>query len=156
MFPVDTFQAQYLEERAAADTAKRRAKVEEEQHRAQMAAVSAKLSAHQQQQQQQTATKSHPKSLTQMFAQRPGMTRSHTAPAVPTVFGNIYQGLAVRSTAHSTLRSTTASGASTPRPIPTPTQAPTQAQMDAAMMAERKRDADIVSREARKLNGHRY
>ena len=154
MFPVDTFQAQYLEEREAADTAKRMARLQEQhQQRAQAAALSARLSAHQQ---QSTCSSSQPQqqqhsSLSQaLLQQRPGLSRAGSQ----TVLGSIFQNFtgSVSSSAASSRSATPAamtlsprdslSGASTP--VRTPTTMVSQKELEAALVAEKKRDADIV------------
>lgn len=119
MFPVDTLHAQYTEEREAAEEAKRLAKLQEQQVKAQ--------------------TSPRPNSLSQVFSQRPEMSR----PASSSVLGNIFQGF-VRATSQPPSERTIASGTSTPCQTP-PAKVMTQADIDAAMAAERKRDADIVS-----------
>jgi ATPase subunit of ABC transporter with duplicated ATPase domains len=167
MFPADAFQAQYLESREAAAAEKRMSMLQQQQQqqqRAHMLAVSAKLNAHKnesqakqssqqqqeqgqqqqqhgQQSQQQIQNQQHvrPQALGQAFMQRPNLSRSTSS---QTVLGNILQGFGSRPNMQRS-----ASGIATPvrTPLMTPNKNTTQAELEAAMLAERKRDADICA-----------
>ncbi|KAK4501157.1 hypothetical protein PRZ48_006963 [Zasmidium cellare] len=119
MFPVDSFSAQYFEEREAAEEAKRLARLQQQHATAQ--------------------TSPRPNNLSSVFSQRPEMSR----PSSSSVLGNIFQGF-VRATSQPPSERSCASGTSTPCQTP-PAKVMTQADIEAAMTAERKKDADIVS-----------
>lgn len=126
MFPVDSIPAQYFEEREAAEVAKRMARMQEQQAKAQGAAVQAALNEPRAQRPQA------PRSLSQAHLQ------AMRSPASSTVFGNIFNGFAKGS---SPAKSAT-SGTTTPVTTP-PAKITTQADIE-RLMAERKRDADYV------------
>jgi hypothetical protein len=167
MFPADAFQAQYLESREAAIADKRTSALQQQQlqqQRAHILAVTAKLNALQnessakqssQQQQQHQRQQSQPQPQPQQqfrpnalgptLMQRPNLSRSTSS---QTVLGNILQGFNSRASAQSSVRMQgSVSGTATPMrtPLMTPIKNTTQAELEAAMLAERKRDADIVS-----------
>jgi hypothetical protein len=165
MFPADAFQAQYLESREAAIADKRTSALQQQQlqqQRAHILAVTAKLNAlqnessakqssqqqqqHQRQQlQPQQQQQLRPNALGPALMQRPNLSRSTSS---QTVLGNILQGFNSRASAQSSARMQgSVSGTATPMrtPLMTPIKNTTQAELEAAMLAERKRDADIVS-----------
>ncbi|KAK4621316.1 hypothetical protein CLAFUW4_06637 [Fulvia fulva] len=127
MFPVDSLPATYYEEREAAEVAKRLAALQ------------------QQQAQSQTQTCASPSTASdkpQACLRRPQMSR----PPSSSVLGNIFQGF-VRSRNNSpppshAQDSTSPSGTCTPTSTP-PVKIMTKAQI-AEMLAEKKRDEDIV------------
>lgn len=121
MFPVDTIPAHYYEERQAADQAKRLAKLQEQQiqERAQAAQKAA-----------------HPQNLTQALLQRPPLSR----PVSSSVLGNIFQGFVkAASQQNSPVMSPAMSPATTPS-----AKVMTREEHE-ALIAEKKRDGDIVS-----------
>ncbi|CAK1365664.1 hypothetical protein CB0940_09849 [Cercospora beticola] len=126
MFPVDSLPAAYHEEREAADAARRLAHIQQQQAKAQAAAVAGALK-----------NASQDKPCTQSLLQQPQLSR----PASTTVLGNIFQGF-VRSSQSPPPAKGSISGCSTPVTTP-PAKIITQADIE-RQMAERKRDADIV------------
>lgn len=140
---VDTFPPTYTEAREAADLAKRLAKVQEQQQRAQMASVSAKLHSPSSQDYSTKPASHQPHSLGQALLQRPALSRTGSN----SVLGGIFQSLATTRSSSPFGAKESVSGTSTPAqtPLLTPTKMVTQAELEAAMAAEKKRDADIVS-----------
>ncbi|EME42858.1 hypothetical protein DOTSEDRAFT_132131 [Dothistroma septosporum NZE10] len=127
MFPVDSLPATYYEEREAADVAKRHVMLQRQQAKPQPEAG---------------ASSSPCSDKPQPSLQRPPMSR----PPSSSVLGNIFQGF-VKSRnnspppAHGQGKSCS-SGTTTPTKTP-PTNIMTKAQI-AEMLAEQKRDEDIV------------
>ncbi|KXT15623.1 hypothetical protein AC579_5859 [Pseudocercospora musae] len=126
MFPVDSMQAQYFEEREQAEAAKRLAHIHEQQANAHATAVHSALN----------------ESRPQRPHAPPSLSHAHlhslTSPQSSTVLGNIFQGLA-RGTSPAKSAS---SGTSTPVATP-PAKIMTQADIE-RMMMEKKKDADYV------------
>lgn len=132
MFPVDSLQAAYYEEREAAETAKRLARIQEQHAQTQAASVAAAVAG-------ASAKKTLPSSAA--FSNRPDMAR----PASSSVLGSIFQGF-VRAASQSpppAPGNQSTSGTSTPVTTP-PAKVMTQAEIEATMAAEKSRDADIV------------
>ncbi|EME82165.1 uncharacterized protein MYCFIDRAFT_211559 [Pseudocercospora fijiensis CIRAD86] len=125
MFPIDSMQAQYFEEREQAEAAKRLAHIQEQRAKAQTAAVQSALNEPRAQRSQA------PRSLSHAHLQ------PMTSPNSSTVLGNIFHGFA-RGTSPAKSAS---SGSSTPATTP-PVKVMTQA--DIERMMEKKKDADYV------------
>ncbi|KAM3418052.1 hypothetical protein BST61_g6258 [Cercospora zeina] len=126
MFPIDSIPAAYHEEREAADAARRLAHIQQQQAKAQAAAVAGALK------------NAQDKQCPQSFAQQPPPL---SRPASTTVLGSIFQGF-VRTSQSPPPAKGSISGCSTPVTTP-PAKIITQADIE-RQMAERKRDADIV------------
>lgn len=137
MFPVDSLPTAYCEERSAAEAARLAARQQEEVLR-------------KAQQAKQQPQQLEPQNLTQAVLQRPQLARPGAG-----VMGNIFQGF-VRAASASPSRSPSHT------PAPTPSQEKSASASMAAVseemekyIAEKKRDADIVSIQVPKVTNHR-